>query len=158
MTAQVPETLILDGQSHDMCTEPLETYFDLMQIEEPFIEPHTACWRGYFGTWEIVDDRLYLVLLEGDLRAGGRASLETFFPGFSERVFAHWFTGTLRVPQGKLLEYVHGGYGSEYERDLLIEVECGVVKSQSVKHNGLSADPDAREGYVLGGFTTRGGY
>ena len=25
-----------------------------------------------------------------------------------------WYSGTIRLPQGKLLNYVHGGYGSTY--------------------------------------------
>ena len=29
-----------------------------------FQAPSTALWRGYVGSWEIVDDRLYLVELE----------------------------------------------------------------------------------------------
>lgn len=156
MTAQVPETLIIDGQSHDMCTEPLESYLDLMGMTLDLAVYSTACSRGYYGTWEIAGDRLYLVKLELSLRNDDDAGLEAIFPGFSDRVFAHWYTGTLRVPQGKLLEYFHGGYGSRYERDLHIEVESGVVKSRRVEQNGQAADPEALEGYVLGGFTARG--
>jgi len=142
MTAQIPETLILEGQSHELCTEPLEMYLDSMGVRLDLLVHNTACWRGYCGTWEIQDGRLYLVQFEGDLCPDSYAGLGVILPGFPECVFAHWYTGTLRVPQGKLLEYFHGGYGSEYERDLLIEVESGVVKSQWVKHNGLSDDVD----------------
>jgi hypothetical protein len=42
-------------------------------------------------------------------------------------VFASWFTGLLRILQGKLLKYVHGGFGSLQERDLIISIESGVV-------------------------------
>ena len=42
-------------------------------------------------------------------------------------VFASWFTGLLRIPQGKLLNYVHGGFGSLQERDLIVSIESGVV-------------------------------
>ena len=43
------------------------------------------------------------------------------------RVRADWFSGELRIPQGEMRRYVHGGYGSEYERDHLVLIERGVV-------------------------------
>ena len=55
--------------------------------------------------------------------------------------------GSLRVPQGKLLAYFHGGYGSTYEDDLLISIEKGVVTGTNVRHNGTSDEPDGAEGY-----------
>src|SRR5690606_1599815 len=109
----------------------------------------TALWRGYTGDWEIVDERLYLVGLQGSLEDGTEASVATFFPEFPDRVFAHWFSGTIRVPQGKMLEYLHHGYGSTYERDLLLELDHGVVTSTTVRHNGTSEDDDAPEGYEV---------
>ena len=38
-----------------------------------------------------------------------------------------WYSGTIRLPQGKLLNYVHGGYGSTYEQDVLLHIEQGVL-------------------------------
>jgi hypothetical protein len=61
--------------------------------------------------------------------------LESLFPGFAQRVFAHWYSGTLRVPQGELLKYRHMGWASTFESDLLIEVEDGIVKGMQVQHN-----------------------
>ncbi|MFM8509872.1 MAG: hypothetical protein ACKOCU_06045, partial [Betaproteobacteria bacterium] len=54
---------------------------------------------------------------------------------FPHRVFAHWYSGTLRVPQGELLKYRHMGWASTFERDLLIDVEDGVVKGMQVQQN-----------------------
>ena len=81
-------------------------------------------------------------------------SLETVFPGYTERVFAHWFSGTLRLPQGQLLHYVHGGFGSCYEQDLLVDVTRGVVTAKRVRVNGFSDEASAREGYRIHGMTT----
>jgi hypothetical protein len=50
---------------------------------------------------------------------------------------AHWYSGTLRIPRGKLLRYVHGGYGSVYERDEMVQIERGVVRGSWVRHNSL---------------------
>jgi len=62
------------------------------------------------------------------------------FPGFEKRVFAHWYSGTLRVRDGQMLNYRHMGYMSVFERELLIEVEHGVVTGERIKDNR----PDAR--------------
>lgn len=81
------------------------------------------------------------------------ASLATIFPDFPERVFAHWYSGTIRIPQGKELEYVHGGYASVFERDLFLDVERGVVMKSQVRHNGVAESESAPEGYGVGGMT-----
>ena len=115
---------------------------------------NTACWRGYVGEWEISADRLYLVGVEGMLNDGTEATLETIFPGFPDRVFAHWYSGTIRLPQGKLLDYVHMGYASVYERDLLLTIENGVLIHSEVRVNGESESDTAPEGYGIGAMTT----
>ena len=153
MTAQFSENLIYEGKQVSMCNEPLGLYFELVGIEPKFAGINTALWRGYIGTWEIINDRLYLIDLEGKLEDDAEVTLETFFPGFPDRVFAHWYSRTIRVPQGKMLEYIHMGYGSIYERDLLIKIENGVVKGKWVRENGISNDPDAPEGYSIGAMT-----
>lgn len=138
MTAQIAEILHHDGDELVLCTEPLHDFFSLVGIEQPFEANCTALWRGYVGTWEIVQSRLYLIKLEGRLRDGKDANLASLFPGFPDRVFAHWYTGTMRAPQGRQLNYVHRGYASTYERDLLIAVNKGVVVWTKVRHNGTA--------------------
>lgn len=146
MTAQISETLILDGNKLSMCTEPLADYFELSGQSPEFESPHTACWRGYVGTWEIIDDRLYLKKLKGWLRDGSEIGLGDLFPGYARRVFAHWFTDTIRVPQGELLEYRHMGYESLYERDLFLTFEKGVLTGRRVRANGVpDVDASARD-------------
>ena len=110
-------------------------------------------WRGYVGSWEIVDDRLYLVGLSGTLEGGADATLATIFPDFPDRVFAHWYSGTIRIPQGKQLEYVHMGYGSTFERDLFLDIERGVIVATRVRHNGTAESDNAPEGYEVGAMT-----
>lgn len=136
MTAQVPERLMYAGETHRLAKASLEDYFRLSGTRSPFQWPHTALWRGYVGTWEILDNRLYLLALEGHLDNGAQGSLATIFPGYPDRVFAHWFTGHLRVPQGKLLEYQHAGFASRYEQELIFEVDRGVISDSWVKVNG----------------------
>lgn len=104
MTAQIAEKLRYQSEDVAMCTNPLSDYFAMGGTNPRFESNCTALWRGYVGSWEIVDDRLYLICLNGTLVDGTQASLETIFPGYPDRVFAHWYSGTIRLPQGKQLE------------------------------------------------------
>ncbi len=144
MTAQVRERLIYQGRSVSMCTEPLNDYFVLAGYQPAFSINCTALWRGYVGVWEIVNDRLYMVSLEGTLEDGSSASLETIFPGYPDRVFAHWYSGALRIPEGELVEYVHIGYASVYEQDRFIEIENGIVIDQYVRKNDVAEESEGR--------------
>jgi hypothetical protein len=135
MTAQVTEVLIYEGKKMSICTEPLSNYFVLNGNKPQFVSPHTALWRGYVGTWEIIDDRLYLTHIEGIITDVGPASISSLFPDYPILVFAHWYSGTLRIPQGKLLNYFHGGYGSTYERDIFLEFKKGILVNKVIKEN-----------------------
>lgn len=135
MSDQTPESLIYEGEKCDMCTEPLNAYFRMTGEKPDFEWPHSGCIRGYEGTWEISDGKLYLNQLSGITKAGETVNLESLFPGFPERVFADWYSGTARLPQGEMLEYIHGGYASIYERDLFIEFDKGVVTQTYIRKN-----------------------
>jgi hypothetical protein len=170
MTAQVCETLIVDGERHQMAFCPplppdprhlilnvrheyrrakdgstdydkcIATWIDAegvehVEEESPFIFS-TACWRQYIGTWEIKDDRFYLVGLTGRIRLARPGPL-----------FADWFTGVLRVRLGNEMVYVHMGFGSVYEQELHIMVERGLVKGRRVYDNRGSEHDEHRLGW-----------
>lgn len=148
MTAQISETLCFEGRTLRMCDTPLGSYFGFGgRRPKPDFDGFscTALWRGYVGTWEITHDRLYLVKLKGTLEDGSEAALATVFPDYPDRVFAHWYSGEIRIPEGKLLKYVHMGFGSRYERDLLLTFSNGVLLSRRVRING-HAGPGAPSG------------
>lgn len=153
MTAQFAERLLYQGKEVAMCTNPLGDYFAMGGYTPRFESNCTALWRGYVGRWEIVDERLYLIELHGTLEDGTEASVATIFPDFPDRVFAHWYSGTIRIPQGMLLDYVHMGYGSTYERDLFLDIERGVVVATRLQHNGAADSDDVPEGYEIGAVT-----
>ncbi len=56
---------------------------------------------------------------------------------------------------GGLLEYVHGGYASTYEKDLFLRFERGILISERIVDNGL-ADPNSTQGYRVGAYLTLG--
>lgn len=139
MTAQFTESITYKGRTRQMCTTPLCNYFELAKKKSPFGRNScTALYRGYIGGWEIVDNRLYLIKVQAgfDFDGGNTIKLEDIFPGYSERVFAHWFSGEVRLPDGELRKYKHMGFGSKYERDILLHMERGVITSEKIIVNG----------------------
>ena len=133
MTAQAMETIYIDGKRNYMASEPFNSYLESLETPPILFSPNTACWRGYYGRWKIKDNKLYITGLEAYLDAEGKTEevgLSFFFPD-QKQVFAEWFSGELCVVVGKLVNYVHAGYGSTYEKDLIIQIEKGVVKSRN---------------------------
>jgi len=154
MTAQIRERLFFNGKKYGMATEPLNVYLqqnNIMLEDEIYC---TACWRNYIGTWTIKDNKLYLTelrlfseeeninnegvaafLVSSKDEAGNATSsksdtlMERLFPNQKE-VFADWFSGEVRIPCGKMLEYIHMGYASIYEKDLVLVFEKGALVEQ----------------------------
>ena len=149
MTAQAAEKLIYKGEQFSLCNEPLGSFIQSNRLPFKFEVTSTALWRGYIGTWTIEQERLYLIAIQGSI------GMEKLFPGFAHGVFAHWYTGTLRCPQGALLKYVHGGFGSVYEEDLFLDVSKGVMANERLVRNSTAA-PDASKGYILAAATSIG--
>lgn len=128
MTAQFSECLRLDGRDRALLSLPLEAYFSRTGQRPKFPDGGTALWRGYVGQWEVIADRLYLVGLHGLNHT--TFTVEALFPGFPDRVFAHWYSGELRVAMGARLRYVHQGFQTRYARELFLDLRRGVVVGQ----------------------------
>ena len=141
MTAQVSERLIYGGNEISMFTNPLGPYLRASRVG--FVSPHTANWRGYVGTWEVIETagvgRLYLVGLRAHKTYEEIVGISDVFPGF-DKVFAHWFTGEIRLPQGAQIKYRHMGYGSIYEYDLLMDFKEGVLLGKHARRNQVPDD------------------
>lgn len=145
MTAQIPDTILIDGQAHELFSEPLNAYYS--DAPRPnFIPQSTANWRGYIGTWEVRDGRLYLIGVAAEIcnlpliwdcpkDQRRKVGLVDLFPQQGGAILADWFSGTLRVPIGGQLQYRHMGYESVYEFDLLLTIEKGAVKSTTTVDN-----------------------
>ena len=132
MTAQLKEILLYKGKKFGMATEPLAPYLKNRK-DINFLFRSTACWRGYFGTWELRDKKLFIIALKActDDYRDYEADLNYLFPNKNE-VFADWFSGEIRVPQGKMLQYVHMGYQSIFEKDLMLKFKKGVLIDEKV--------------------------
>lgn len=144
MTAQFREILHYDGKIFPLSTEPLKPLLDLLGDDEKpvFVSDCSACWRGYVGTWEIDNDRLFLINLEG--RSDNDVEevlMDSIFPN-QKKVFAGWFTGEIKIPEGKMLHYEHMGYMSIFEKDMFLEFKKGVLCGKRVIDNTKNFDPD----------------
>jgi preprotein translocase subunit SecE len=133
MTAQAGERLIFKGEETWMAAEPLNQYLQ-NRNDINFVSPSTACWRGYYGQWEIKDNKLYLIELKAYLEGYREVGLDYLFPR-QNTVFANWFSGKIRIPQGEMLDYVHMGYASLYERDLILVFENGLLTNEYIVDN-----------------------
>ncbi len=133
MTAQSGDILFYKGKKTIMATEPLNQYL-LSRSDIKFLAPSTDCWRGYYAKWEITDNKLYLVGLKAYVDNYEEVDLDYLFPG-QKQVFAGWFTGEIRVPKGEMLEYVHMGYFSVYEKDIILTFIDGILTGEKVIDN-----------------------
>ncbi len=133
MTAQAGERLLYKGEETWMAAEPLNQYLQ-NRNDIKFVSPSTACWRGYYGQWEIKDRKLYLIELKAYLEGYREVGLDYLFPG-QNIAFANWFSGKIRIPQGEMLDYVHMGYASLYERDLILVFENGLLTNEYIVDN-----------------------
>lgn len=135
MTAQVHERFKYEGEELSMayCPPIPERHSRITQVDvnKREYDPQdstflfsTGCWRRYQGSWEVRDGRFYLTGLRGLYQLVG-----------DEPLLADWFTGVIRVPKGKLLQYIHMGFGSVYEQELHIKIEAGEVTGSRVIDN-----------------------
>jgi hypothetical protein len=126
MTAQSSETIIIEGLEYSLFAEPLESYWNDLKPKPKFFARYTSCWRGYVATWEIIAGKLYLIDINTQ---NDTLRISSIFPQTAGPVIANWYSGKLRIPSGELLEYVHAGYESKYERDIFITVKKGEIIS-----------------------------
>lgn len=140
MTSQLLETLIIDGETHPLMTEPLRELLaahGLPAVTNQWLS--TMLFRGYECTWEIADGRLSLLSIEDHARDHQPyETVHALLQAGGGRLFADWYSGTLKVGQGKQLGNFDMGLSRVFERELHIDVAQGVVVRQAVKERSLS--------------------
>jgi len=151
-TAQIPDRLIVDGDTVSLFDCPLDYYPDRDLINPGSLFGgkgcfYTACWRNYIATWLIENDTLFLVgiknacypsdmdYVEVSMRAAADsvgkefADLERLFPDRyrNGKVVADWVSRKMISPQGKMLYYIHDGFASIFEKELEFTFENGIL-------------------------------
>jgi hypothetical protein len=153
MTAQAPDLLIFEGREVALLSNPLEALWDKTHPRPRFIPTSTGLLRGYVATWAVENGTLLLLKVEGLVCVDAHGepvfgcqdfmqesiglnrysttsrpvSLQLLFPGAIGPILAKWFSGELRIPEGECVRYVHMGYGSVYARELLLQIDRGIV-------------------------------
>ena len=172
MTAQTPDRIRFRprGATHPLCENPLDSFLrdrGLRKTRGGMMS--TANWRGYVATWLLQRDRLWLTAISSNglivdrrqSEAEAEADADADVPGeldgrpftvdglFPDEdrppetpVFAEWYSGELRIPEGEMIQYVHGGYGTTYERDRLILIERGRFVRSWVRKNDPPPSPE----------------
>lgn len=135
-TAQIPDVLVLDGETIDLNTLPLAPLIAEGRVVMPNdVVASSANWRGYRGHWVIEDDSLWLTAVKLErweqlsrdvMRIIDEDILPSLFPG-QTRVEADWYTGALVIPRGEVVDYVHMGFASTHERYTLLGIRAGRV-------------------------------
>lgn len=145
-TAQYSDKVVYEGKTYSLHTNPMGTYF----AQHPDKKPQgdvvsTALWRGYVATFEFKKNNLFLKAIEIQIwnvaedGTSWRSAKDDVVPK-GKKLRVDWFTGILLLPHGKLVKYVHGGYGSTYSDYILLEVKNGVLTDKRVfDHKGYEA-------------------
>jgi hypothetical protein len=133
LTIQAGDILSYNGEKKTIATEPLKSYLET-RSDVSFIFKSTALVRGYIGTWEIKNNQLYLISLLGFVDNNKKVDLSYLFPNKTE-VFANWFSGNIRIPEGELLNKINLGYTSVFEKDRILNIKEGILISETLKDN-----------------------
>ena len=144
MTMQRAELLFHDGAWHSLHSLPLEPYFEQIGTRPNFARFLSSVGRGYVGYWVLEDQKLYLTEIHQlgfEKRPDGSASpgmvadpalLSVMFPDQDAPIFADWYSGELRCPEGDIVATGRGKFGDLYERYLVLSIERGVVVQENI--------------------------
>jgi hypothetical protein len=160
-TLQRPEVLRYNDKEYLLFSTPLESLFIERSNRPSFktafgltIGNSSSNERGYVATWEIVAGKLYLDSIDAWLcwherlhrlvSPCRRYEPEDFLIRIEKQHprFASWYHGTLQSPLGKRLGYIHLGFGSIYEQEMLFEVKNGVADGPKFRDNRNTPLPE----------------
>lgn len=134
-TAQIPDFIIYKGDTLSIQANPLEGYFVNHPRPDSIFEKYgnhtTACWRRYIGYWELRNDSLFLLRLQGD---STDFDLSVIFKDRKTdgEIFADWVSFSILNPYGKLMHYEHSDYWSTYEFEREFIFSNGILTG--IKH------------------------
>lgn len=139
-TPQHPERLIYNGDTIWIDSFPLE------DLRENNLKVQTALdslcpwqistrWRGYTGTWQIINDSLFLTKIEGD-KTEKIVSLDKIFNKSYigiKGVFASWYTQSIIANYGKLLGLDYDILKPIFTGEFHCKINAGIVSDVEIK-------------------------
>ena len=144
-TGQAGDILIWNGDTLTIFSNPLELRSDIDSLRPKLFGEkdagiNTACWRGYIAEWTIIENEIYLTNIFSCNYDSIKSDLKVVFGSECKNgtVQATWVTGNILIPKGKLINYVHLGYDSFYETELVLTLKKGKLIEQKEYDNSKS--------------------
>jgi hypothetical protein len=135
VTAQTPDTIVLDGEEWLLLGTPLDAVLAASGMSRRLVAPHTANRRGYLAAWRVdPDGRLLLDGVTATVRGLGSGTQtiqgSAVLRGATMPMTAEFVTGQLRLARGAQVRHVHSDFDSVWADEILLEVEAGRVRSR----------------------------
>ena len=87
------------------------------------------------------NDELFLINFKGYLDNLDEVDLNYIFPKETE-IFAEWYSGIIKIPYGKLLQFNQLTHTSIYEEDMMLCFENGKLIDYIVHSNCKNAEQE----------------
>jgi len=140
MTIQVQEIIKIDGEFQVLLSRPFEPFLKALEVK--LVPISTACWRGYIGTWELVNNVLYLTGIKLNYHEEDEEKLIPL-KLYDVIYQATWYTGELKIGIGRLI-YIGDNYQPLYEKEMICTVEGGLITNHDIVKNKVpKIDDDA---------------
>jgi len=162
MTAQIPDTFLFKGEEYSLIGIQGG---DLASPEKFGMEPlmiSTACYRGFYGTYELTEEALYLRALTIREKNGNYLPIEGIEPvkedyqaTYRRLSVAVSFTGKIRLAKDFIEElYIHMGYQkpTAFKTVLDISMKDGRVVDINDRSQEMERKRGAFKKYYESGF------
>ena len=135
MTAQISETFFYKGEEYELVGMDGGDLISPLDFGMEPVALHTACWRGFYSTYEITRDGIFLKEMTMREKNGNYKPVNNIMPELADHE-AHYknlyvrvpFTGKLRLAKDFIDElYIHMGFQkpSAFETILDLTFEDG---------------------------------
>lgn len=164
-TGQESDVIYYRGQQWWLLARPADSDSSLSATLEKNLPSErcqsTANWGGYVGYWSVRNGVLVLDSIRIENLKDGEYVGITLPNSFIQRTFkayeeggiviARWYSGTLRLAQGKMLRYEHDGWNRNYETEIELTVHNGRIVDSVEYHNRIVC-----EGFDLESLSMQG--
>ena len=164
-TGQESDVIYYRGQQWRLLARPADSDSSLSAALEKNLpsdrRQSTANWGGYVGYWSVRNGMLVLDSIRIENLKDGEYVGITLPNSFIQQVFkvyeedgivvARWYSGAMRLAQGKMLRYEHDGWSRNYETEIELTVHNGRIVDSVEYHNRIVC-----EGFDLESLSMQG--
>ena len=145
-TPQVLDELSYEGDVRAILEFPLTEYFEHQQSYPSVFSSEgiqmSANWRGHRATWEIRNGMLLLTAVlklygdpENSTAWEWKDITQAVFPDQKLPILASWYTGVMRMPEGKQIECFPFAYGNVHEKEVRLRIRKGLLVGSEIRRN-----------------------